>query len=48
MRVANNYYKTYAELVQNLKSQYNKSMEKVSSGRKYATGADNPARESLQ
>ena len=42
MRVANNYYKTYAELVQNLKSQYNKSMEKVSSGRKYATGADNP------
>lgn len=43
MRVANNYYKTYAELVQNLKSQYNKSMEKVSSGRKYATGADNPS-----
>ncbi|MDY6306217.1 MAG: hypothetical protein SPL94_09695 [Oribacterium sp.] len=43
MRVANNYYKTYAELVQNLKSQYNKSMEKVYSGRKYATGADNPS-----
>ncbi len=43
MRVANNYYKTYAELVQNLKAQYNKSMQKVSSGRKYETGADNPS-----
>lgn len=43
MRVSNSYYKTYAETVQNLKSQYNKSMNKVSSGQKYENGADNPS-----
>lgn len=43
MRVSNSYYKTYAETVQNLKSQYNKSMNKVSSGQKYESGADNPS-----
>ena len=43
MRVTSStFYKDYAQSVQNLKSIYNKSMEQVSSGKKYENAAESP------
>lgn len=43
MRVTSGtFYKTYAQSVQDLKSKYNKSMEQVSTGRKYNSSVDDP------
>ncbi|ETP72149.1 hypothetical protein UYO_1844 [Lachnospiraceae bacterium JC7] len=43
MRVTSStFYKDYAKSVQNLKSIYNKSMEQVSSGKKYENAAESP------
>jgi flagellar hook-associated protein 3 FlgL len=43
MRVtAATFYKDYAKTVQDLKAEYNKSMEQVSTGKKYADAYENP------
>ena len=43
MRVtASTFYKDYARSVQDLKSIYNKSMQQVSSGKKYENAYENP------
>ena len=43
MRVTGStFYKDYAKTVQDLKSEYNKSMDQVSSGKKYANAAESP------
>ncbi len=43
MRVTSStFYKDYAQSVQNLKSIYNKSMEQVSSGKRYENAAESP------
>ncbi len=43
MRVtASTFYKDYAKTVQDLKAEYNKSMEQVSTGKKYADAYENP------
>ena len=43
MRVTGStFYKDYARTVQDLKSEYNKSMDQVSSGKKYASASESP------